>query len=272
MERRRSVSFPVDEVAGWMVRAGNVAIVEPKRRGRPAGSKNKPKPPGFTKQIDESVTAKKQEHLAEVVAMRIGPPPKTLKEIGQHFGCTREYIRQLLNQPMDETTRAALNHVKYPNRPDRTGEITLKPCHIRNYVKRWLAECGWGYCAFGKHVVDGAHQHACRECNTRRHAKWFKASPDAAEKLCAYRKAHPEIQRRASAKYQKTHPEAQQKAQQKRMARIRTDPVLLEKFRTYQRKKAAEYYARRKADPALWEKYLAEQRQKYHNKKMGAQG
>jgi hypothetical protein len=209
------------------------------------------------------------ERSMDIVKLRIGAPRKTLQEIGDLYGMTRERIRQILRDAeVDAETRAAISRAAIREKVVRIRP--LKPGTFAKYVKKWIANTGYGYCTFGKHVIEGPHQPACRECNTRRAKEYRHADPGAAAmRARKQRQLHPETHRRAERNYQVAHPE---KRRDYRRARYASDAAFREKMRERCRKAAAERLKRIKANPRLLEEYKAKQRERYQRQKIARKG
>lgn len=89
-----------------------------------------------------------------ILAMRLGPPPRTLQSIGDEVGCTRERVRQILNETADDgliprMTLAAICKDRV-ERARICKEDAMSMCRVN---RRLREQCGGVWCSSGKHVV-----------------------------------------------------------------------------------------------------------------------
>lgn len=119
--------------------------------------------------------------MAEIVAMRIGPPMATLEEIGSAFDITRERARQILvaasaDAGTDNALRAANSwrRTEAVARQAATRETRRQETMSMYRINARLGEQGLRWCARGRHVVpvcefrtrDGRLDYRrCKSCN-----------------------------------------------------------------------------------------------------------
>lgn len=141
----------------------------------------------------------------------------TLRELAAQYHVTRERMRQILaGANVDEATRIAMDSRKQRRKPRG-----FNSAHLR----RWLLECGYRHCAYGRHVVCAATYgkcKMCKECNRERVRAWAaKAHPEAKRRpektvrLAAKRRWPVKRQRPSRSTGYRSDPERHKKARSK---------------------------------------------------------
>ena len=162
----------------------------------------------LTREVPDKSARTKPKHvdprLAEILEAR--GRKESLEEIGERFGVTREYIRQIIAKAdLDDNTRKSVTGLLKQRKPRPLPRLTT------NIVNHWLSETGWRYCSAGKHVQPlsefSSRTQMCRSCNRERA---FKYRHEHAESFLAYarryRQEHPEVSREAGKRYRQSHP------------------------------------------------------------------
>jgi hypothetical protein len=144
--------------------------------------------------------------LAEILEAR--KRRESLAEIGVQLGITRERVRQILrdaNLSPEERVQVTGKLKKCTREPREPRKLTTV------LVNRWLAEIGYRYCSYQHHAVPMAEvcrgrMGTCKRCAADYSSKRYHAHHERQLKYCReYRKAHPDVQRRASRKWWRKH-------------------------------------------------------------------